>query len=329
MAKFNAGDDVRRGDMYYVDPFKVIVKESLRGRFTPPSDEAIILMAMSMADEKQIQPVECRLVGTGSEKELQLTLGFTRTNAARLIRTGFIGTDGEFRQNENFMLQVKVVDCNDEDALRSNIIENSRRNEVSDIDHAHNQNRLRENYGRTDVEIAKLYQYPDTQKIVRLRNLLQLTHEEQLLVHNGRLATTAAIKLLELSAEDRKKLIDELLAEAGDGKINGSLIADKVRNKILADAESKKKKSDGDTAESTDDEVVAKKSSPRSMKNIRTFFESVKSGEKTDPAVKKFSTEILNWLNGRVSDKAMENSLNRLLNATATPVEVTEVADAA
>lgn len=320
--KIEAGEDVRRAELFFVDPYQVTVKEELRGRMIAPSAEAIIEMAMSIYDNQQRQPVECRRVGV--DKRLQLTLGFTRTAACRLIRDGFTGTDGIERVDANFMLKVLVVDCNDEQALKNNIVENAHRNWTTDIDDAHNQNMLREKYGYSNEDIAKLYQQKTTAKVIRLQGLLQLTKEEQLLVHEGKLSTTAALDLLPLDAEKRTEIIQSLQGE--DGKIKGSAIADQVRDHILADNEV----SDDDSTVMTKaerQETPKPKFKPRTVKNIRDFFEEVKSVEDTDPAVKKFAEGMLKWVGGRVTDKTMAQYLHNLLLATETEEVEEEDAD--
>src|SRR4051812_22350646 len=105
--KINTGDsEYTRQDYFFVDPFEVIVKEELRGRRKPPTEEAIIDMATSMNDHGQQQPVQVR---KADNNRIMLNLGFTRTAAARLIRTGFVceDEDGGVREikDEEFKLK--------------------------------------------------------------------------------------------------------------------------------------------------------------------------------------------------------------------------------
>lgn len=310
--KLNAGD-VTRGDLFFVDPFQIIVKEELRGRRFPPTSEQITEMAMSIFDNNQRQPIECRRV---ADNRLQSTAGFTRINAVRLIREGFTGTDGEFRQDPEFKVQVKVVNANDETALRNNIIENAHRNGTSDIDDAHNQNTLRERYGYDDAKIAQLYQYKSTNKVGRLRRLLELSIAEQELVHTGKLATQAAIDSLELSADKRAQLFDLLADE--NGKINGSVIVDQVREHILADDEHEvivMGESSVETVETVETETVSgdkKKYKARTVRNIRQYFDELKGSD--NPAISRFATDALKWIGGKSTNKAMDNAVARLLD---------------
>lgn len=315
--KITAGDDARRGDLFFVNPFEIIVKEELRGRRFPPTPEQIVEMAMSIYDNNQRQPIECRRVG--NDKRLQSTAGFTRINAIRLIREGFTGTDGEFRQDAEFKVQVKIVDCNDETALRNNIVENAHRNETSDVDNAHNQNTLRERYGYDDTKIAQLYQYKNTNKVGRLRKLLELSEAEQELVHTGKLGTQAAIDALELPADKRAELFATLAD--GKGKINGSAVADQVREHILSDNHNE---NDlvvaGDEAEN----VTPKKFKARTVRNIRQYFETLK--ESDDPALQRFANDTLKWVGGKSTDKQMDNAVRRLMDAQRNQKELKEAA---
>lgn len=314
--KVNAGDDVKRGDLFFVDPFQIIVKEELRGRRFPPTSEQIVEMAMSIYDNTQRQPIECRRV---ADARLQSTAGFTRVNAIRLIREGFEGTDGVHRQDPEFKVQVKIVDCNDETALRNNIVENAHRNETSDVDDAHNQNTLRERYGYDDTKIAQLYQYKSTVKVGRLRKLLQLSEAEQELVHTGKLGTQAAIDALELPADKRAELFAQLAD--GKGKINGSAVADQVREHILSDNHDE---NDLVVAGDDVDEKPKSKFKARTVRNIRQYFEALK--ESDDPALQRFASDSLKWIGGRSTDRAMDNAVNRLLDAERTDEELSEAA---
>jgi ParB-like chromosome segregation protein Spo0J len=305
------GDAIRR-DLIFIDPFDVDVREDLRGRRFPPTDQQIIEMAMSIFDHDQRQPVECRKIA-GTNK-LQSIAGFTRTNAVRLIREGFTGTDGVERHDPEFRLQAKLVTCNDETALVNNIVENAHRNQTSDIDDAYNQNRLRERYGKSDADIARLYQYQNSNKVSRLKRLLELTDDEQLLVHRGVLPTQAAIDMLDLPADQRAKIVAD--AEQ-NGKVKASDVADQVREHILRDDGTRD--ADGDVV------VEGSRTKARTIRNLRRFFETTRD-EEFDPAIKSFCRSMLKFMGGTISDQAMTNAMNRLLLAEETDWEYVDAA---
>lgn len=312
--RISAGDDVKRGDVFFIDPAQVIVKNELRGRSRPPAPDAIIRRAINMLEVGQLQPVEARRV---EQNHLMLNLGFTRTAAARLIREGF-DHEGVHYGDPQFMLQVRVVDCNDEQAFIRNVVENAQRDQTSPIDDAMNQQRLRE-YGKNDVEIAKLYGYgsngkPSSSKVSRLRKLLQLSKEQQEMVHEGTLSVQAALDLLELPTEKRDEAIKaakEASVTEGHGKeISGSQVRAVVRDHILHDDnKAPTPATPGDTAEDP------KGAKPRTMREIRKFLETTMRGEDADPAVARFCQDTLRWLNGKTTDKAMSNAIGRLLDA--------------
>ncbi len=303
--KVNAGD-VRRSDLFHVDPTLIVVNDELRGREFVPPESTIIALAVSLLTQGQLQPVQCRRI---DDNRLQLVLGFTRTAAARLIRDGFTDSDGVFHQDAEFALQVKIVDGNDEESLIRNIVENAIRNETSAIDDAHNQNRLRERYGKSDVEIAKIYGYPSSVKVGRLRKLLALEKPLQVLVHEG-LAVQAALDLLELPAEKRAEFIAE--AEKGGGPINGATVRAQVREHHLSD--------DGANAESDAGAVVAevatKAAKPLSIKEIRNFLTGQIEGDKQPDAVKAFYTVLLGFVNGKKSDRSLVLGMKKLIQTT-------------
>lgn len=255
------GKDYRRGDMYHFDPTKVHVRNDLRGRWKAPTERDILELAISFFLYGQIQPCEVRLVTVnGVANTPQLNSGFTRCAAARLLREGFTVPEdfkledlnepenveeasqdskrfvapGEFVQDSEFMLQVKAVRCDDRQALERNIEENRRRTDTSDIDDAYNQNTLREKYGYNDSEIARRYGYNNATKVSRLKKLLLLPDEIKMMVHDKRMATAAAIDLLDRPESEWEAIVAE--AMKGD-KVNGTDVRKIVREKNLSDFE--------------------------------------------------------------------------------------------
>lgn len=299
--QIDAGDDVKRGDLFYVDPFQVFVKEDLRGRSRPVTQENIVQMALSLLTHGQRQPVECRRV---KDNKLQLNLGFTRTNAARLIREGFT-YEGEDYQDAEFRLKVQITDCNDQTAFVNNVVENAHRNKTTDVDDATNQQRLRDRYGYSDADIARLYQYRSQGKVGRLRKLLQLDKPILDMVHEGRMPTNGALALLDLPDDERASKIDELLKASKNGKVKGSAVTAVVRDHILnddADAGEKPRKGKKTKAAST----------TRSMREVKKFYQAWAECEDC-PTLSRFAKDTLAWLAGKTSDKAMDNALDRVL----------------
>jgi len=292
-------EKVTRGDMLGVSPFDVVVKPELRGRHVAPDHAVIVERALSMLEYGQLQPVTAR---RDSEKRIVITAGFTRTEAAQLIRTGF-EFEGQQYQDENFKLQVRIIECNDEDAFKQNVVENAHRNETSPVDDAHNQNRLRTQYNMNDAAISRLYGYTNQNKVGRLRKLLMLSTEQQAMVHKGTLTVKAALELLEVSEEDRSEVLAGATSEEGGVDVNE--ITEKAREARAARGQH----------------------TTRTIKEIRAFFETAK-GESLSPDIREFSKSFLAYLNGKKGAQSLENAIDKLYNAEVV-YEAEPKADAA
>jgi len=233
--KLTAGDETRRVDTFLLNPFDIIVDEANRGRVIPPTDDQIKELALSMLQNGQIQPVECR---RDTDSRPVLVLGFTRCAAARLIRTGFDTGEGLYAQAPDFKLKVNLVDNNDEAAFLRNIAENRDRNATSIIDDIHNWRKLSDMYGKTDAEIAALYKCSTTH-ISRNRKLLKLSRATQIQVHRGELTVAAALILAdEVPEASHADVIEAVLHDKG--AVTGAGITDHLRKlsrKAKAEAE--------------------------------------------------------------------------------------------
>ncbi len=288
----SAGKDVRRGDFFFIDPFEINVKEELRGRHTPPTEEDVISMAHSLMEFGQRQPVECRRI---EGNRLQLTLGFTRVAAARLIREGFEGgTD------KNFKIKVVLTDANDDLAFQHNVVENAHRNQTSSIDDAFNQARLRDRNGMSDTDIAKLYRCsPAT--VGNLRKLLGLDKKIQTQIHEGKMSVIAGLDLLELPDDKRQAAVADAVKD--NGKVSGAEVRKKVREHILSDDNQPPR-----PAASRINEPKPKKSKARSIKEIKDFFEAKREATK-DKAHKELCTVLLLWINGLRTDESLDEAI--------------------
>lgn len=324
--KFETTEQVRQaGTVMAVSPADIVIHEDLRGRHKAPPHEDVVGHAMSIFDVGQIQPVEAR---KGPDGKLVLTLGFTRHEAVQMIRRGFTGTDGQERHDPNWMLKVLVVPTNDQHAFMRNVIENCHRNQTTPIDDAYNQDRLRTRYGHSDADIARLYGYPSQNKVARLKRLLEIPQEIQDLVHDDLLPVDGALALMELPEDKRAEALEA--AKRDSGRYNAQVIKAQVReatleaNEANGEANETEANDSGDGGGNEAETPKASRSAPsgRSIKEIRKFFTSLKEAEENvDPAVKRFATDLLGWINGKKSDKSMLNALDRILIANPTNVE--------
>jgi ParB-like chromosome segregation protein Spo0J len=303
-----AGSDAKRRERYFVDPYQIEVREELRGRHLPPREQDILYLAESMLKYGQRQCVEARRKEGG---KIVLVAGFTRTAAARLIRDGFVGSDGEQRQDKDWKLQVVVSDCNDETAFLRNVVENAARHATSPIDDAINQSRLRDQHGMSNTEIAGLYGKTAVW-VGRLQGLLQLDSATQLRVQSGDLAVSVALDALELPAEKRAEVL--AAATKATGKVDGAAVKAQVREHHLND-NAKAGQPVAET-ETEAEENPDGKGKPRSLKEVREYFDWIadaKSGN--DPALRTFARTLLAWLRGTKTDDALDSALETLLDA--------------
>lgn len=291
--RINAGS-VKRTDLYQIDPSEIYVKEELRGRHVPPSEEHIVFIATSMMDHGQMENVECRRI---ENNRLQLTMGFTRMAAARLIQHGFTDAQGTKRRDENFRITVRIVDADEGEAFIRNVVENCHRHATSPIDDAFNQQSLREKHQYTDKQIAQLYGYRDSSNVSRLRKLLTLTPKQQEMIHIGKLSVTAAVDLIDLPEEKQNKVLAEAVKK--NGKVDTNKVRNQVREHHLADREAPAAPPSGSVASKSNNRNLT-----RSMRDMRNFFTKLRDETEQDN-VRQFAREMLAFIMGRKSEKAM------------------------
>ena len=315
--------DYKRSDLFFVNPFEVEVKEELRGRKYQPTEDDVKALAVSLLTYGQLQPVVARRDG---DNRLLLTAGFTRCAAARLIRQGFSahadGSDQEQEfKDEQFRLKVTVSDCNDETAFVRNVVENAQRKETSPIDDAFNQEHMRDRYGMSDADIARTYGYNNAVKVCRLKKLLRLDTSIQDRIHDGTMGVQGAIDILDLPESQREEAIAQATRESG--RVNGQVIAAAVRDNSLADADDpfgpilnddNRPASEAQEASEQD----APKTKVRNRREIVKFFVNFNEEFHLDPALARFCKDFVKYANGKTTDRALENALNRLLEAEVT-----------
>ncbi len=292
----NAGD-IKRSDVFILDPNEIYVNEADRGRFTPPLEEQIIDLALSILEYGQIQPVECRKI---EGNRLKLTMGYTRMAAIRLIREGFT-YEGETYHDPLLRIKCMVTNHNEEVAFKHNIVENQHRNQTSPIDDAHNQERLRDKYGMADRDIAKLYGMQSNQ-IARLTRLLSLDKSQQELVHSGSMSVDAAITLLDAPEDKRAGMIAAAIV---NGKVKGTAVKNQVRDHHLRDANPPV--APGAPAP----KAGTYKAVPRSIRDVREFFEAEALGEGYKA---RFAGVMVSYIKGEVQNDVLMDAFNGITN---------------
>ena len=308
--KFSA-NTIKRTDLYRVDPESIVVREEARGRRFRPTEDDIKRRAVSMFVHTQLQPINGRRMSDGSNR-VETVAGFTRVNAGRLLRKGFT-YEGKKYHDPDFLIEIRLVKADDLAALLMNITENTERNATSPIDDAFNQDRLRTEHGFTGKQIAEAYNYNNQNKVGRLKKLLQLTEDEQLLVHTGKLSVAAALEILEMSDEQRAAAVEKAMQGM---KVSAAELQDTQRDAIMADNE--ETIANGGTVEETDT-----KAKPRSVANLRKFLAGIVENEEQEVVV-RFAKDMQKYLAGKTSDKAMMNALYRVLDGERYEYEVVE-----
>ena len=295
-SEINVAEKYGRSDCFTVSPFDVIVREELRGRRIAPTDEQIIEMAVSLKRYGLRQPVECRKL---PDNRLLLVSGFTRTAAARLLREGFTDADGEHHQEPEFQLKAMLSKCNDREAYIRCVVENAHRNATSPIDDAYNQERLRDQHGLTNAEIAKLYRYSSPGKVLQLETMLTLAPAIQDLVHTGELAMASALEVATLPEPDQVKVVEKIAANGR--RVTAPKAREAVREHILRDTADA-------PAPTGPDALTPPTAKPRSMRELRSWLA-------TDPAdapQRTFAAVLLAWLAGTATDAALTQALDAL-----------------
>ena len=275
--KLNAGE-VGRQDMFSVFPEHIIVNPSENGRKVPHSQEEIESLARSIVEHTQQQPVVVRRI---EDHKIQLVAGYGRVAAIDYINR-------KLQPDHPIKVQCKVVDCSPEEAFVRNLVENIERADTTPIDDAHNQRRLREQYGWRESSIANFYQ-KSVAYIHQLRKTLSLPTEVQNGVAEGHIPIAAALDLTELPMAE----IVETVEEATDPE-TGKVSAEKVRKKVRA---KKIEKGEG---------------KGRSMKEVKTFFEEL-TGPAEPEGIQEFSKKLLDFIAGKITDKQMENVMRKYL----------------
>jgi hypothetical protein len=196
-----------------VSPDKLHYRDSnLLGRSRPVSDEEVVILADSMREDGQQQPIQVRPMHT--EGEYEIIFGNTRKRAADLIQKGYktltpSGKDyKDIPANPGFKLRCEIVEVDDATAFKRNVVENVRRNATSPIDNAMNQQILREHYKMSDSAIARLYGYAHPSSVFRLKKLLLLPDFMQDYTHDARLSQMGAFILAEFAEKEGPNALD-------------------------------------------------------------------------------------------------------------------------
>lgn len=273
--KLNAGE-VSRQDIFLIYPEHIKVDYSKRGRRILPSQVDVVALAESIQDKGQQQPCKVRAL---ADKTVELVFGFTRYDAICYY-------NDHIRSESQERLKVKctLVTCNDEEALILNIVENKMRNATNALDDAHNMRRLQELYSYDDAKLASIYKCT-VAWVSQIRKLLTLPSSIQEQIGTG-ITVSAALHLCDLPAEQQVAVVNQAASAGTTVKIE--------------EVKKAKRKTVGATGDAS-----------RSLKEVKDFFEGL-TGPAELPAIKSFAKSSLDFIKGKISEKAYENAIHRL-----------------
>ncbi len=265
--------DVKRGtDTFLAVPSEIQVDPKLRGRVFPPSDEQVATLAVSIAERGQLTPVECRRL---HDKRLAITAGYTRLAAVNLLRQGF-EYQGKTYHIPDLRVRVIVFDCNEDEALKRAITENTHRTDRSPVDDAFNIRDLRERFGWSNAEIAAFYGW-HVSKVTRLASIVSLPDGTLRKLHAGDITLAAAMELASLPPGTHAAVIEETGGKATE-------IRERKRTE------------------------QAPRPVQRTVKQVREMLDRYTS-EETNPAMRAFALIALSYLSGEIDEREVERQI--------------------
>jgi len=178
-----------RGNTYRFKPSDVVGDVGFNGRFRPVDQEKIEVLAQSIHENGQLQPIVCIKQKDGRP---QVVVGFSRWEACKLIEA----------MDPDFKIEAIVrTDINEEEAFLQNLIENQERNELTPMDKASYARRLIGRYGKSRAEVAEMMKVSVSQ-IANFLKLLTLPSKVQNKVADGSLPISSAVKLASVADDD-------------------------------------------------------------------------------------------------------------------------------
>lgn len=317
----------KRNNLFLIPDSEVTVDDQLNGRWKPVSQQAIEDMAHSILENGQLQPVEVRTDrATGKYKTI---LGVTRVKA---IKWG--NETGLF--NPPLLIKAIKTTANDEVSFKHNLVENLERNNTTAIDDAHNHQRLREQYGWSDVEIAKLYKY-SPQKVSQYKHLLELPTKIQEQIHDGVMSVAAGVMVAMSGMPEKEipELVKSCVTDAG--KVDTTVLKNTLRNFSIDESDLPEEEEDEELivdeeeSDTEGEDLLAdpspKKTPPkkttysRSLKEIKEYWEGQTGLVDPSPALGKFAKSLVKYLKGEIKEETMTKAFDRLYDEISTEIK--------
>lgn len=325
--KIETTGPVARGDVFRINPEDVILGKNSRIIPNPNYPQTVSALAISILKNGQLQPTRGH---KAEDNRVVLDIGHTRYDAVKLIREGFSAVDpddGETRFFQDRDLQLDVIITRDiktaEDSFVASIIENSQRENTTDVQEALAQQELREVYHWNNSRIARAYGYANSNRVSFLQQLLTLPQEIVDRVHNKSLTLSAALELKRVpEGEAKESLVASV--KAGD-TFTAAEIRDVARKEIIESVLPTVETEGGveTPVKSTEKPKVAEKTESkglsRSVRDFRKFNEELQDENTVAPdVVKKLFAHLEDWFAGTRQDKSLWNVIGEIKGARTT-----------
>jgi ParB/RepB/Spo0J family partition protein len=277
------GHEVSKSNVYAVNPFAIdFAIEENHSREGDPheiddsiKELALTMLPVSEGGRTQLQPIK---VFKDSSGRLRAFMGFRRLLAARwLVESGKL---------PDFKIKYEVVDSlSPEQREDANFIENYHRKDLSDVQKARMILRYHEVHGLKYKDIAARLGITGA-RVSQLKNLLTVPEPIQAAVDSGAISTQAALEIASSPQEVQQAIVEQIKSEPAT-KVTGQSVKDKK----------------SDHHEKTGEGEPVKKK----LNQVRALFEGFRDDNVGDPRGVVLATEILQWMDGELGDKAIQN----------------------
>lgn len=304
--------DAQKQNHFLISPEDIIVDYTRNSRAEPPAPEDVVARVRSFESLGQLQPVEVRKIAGG---KVELTLGYTRYAAAVEYNKS--------HPDRPMKLKCSLIDCNNEEAFLRNIAENLERRDLTPLDQAHAQRKLRDEFGWADKKIADLYKI-SIPYVSTLKKLLSVPAHIRNLVKTGQCSAKAAGEMADLEPADQVEVIEELKQEnpqlTQPTQVNTPSVV--VSSQPLSEATPAPEQPKVNVTDKVMEKVRNKKiekggGSARTIKNILVYFTELSGPGQPEP-LQRLSSDVIKFVKGQIKDETMTKKLNDLLGIKET-----------
>jgi hypothetical protein len=344
--------------MAFKSPFQVLatlqvppskLRPALGGKFRGRQDASLTdedydAMEDSLRSEGQKSPLTVRQV-PGTD-EYEVIAGSTRAIAGAKIEKGYTKRNKNNEQKEvkavpDFTLRCEVVNCTDEDAILSNVVEQKNRNDTTWVDEMENHQILRDTLKLSDAAITKKLGYASQNSVSNPRKIKEANLPQWVTDYGATrqmtlqaalyLARTDEVK--EQDTDKRANFFDALYKKLGshsnghETPIGQSQMMEAIKavKKDIADAAAPATPAEGETASSADGEASPATETPASgtpkvqltVKQFKTAITALAGDERCPDKTKDVLTHVLLVVNGEIDAIALAKVIMNVTGETA------------